>query len=112
MLGGILPDLAYFRVKCELRDQSVSVAYVDIDEFKSFNDKYGHERVDRDILPRFMSEIEGVVFSRGFAYRIGGDEYLILLPNMSRGSAIRFLLEFDLWKGHGPARLQSDFQLN
>ena len=89
-----LPDLAYFRGKCELRDQSVSVAYVDIDEFKSFNDCYGHEQVDRDILPRFMSEMESHVFSRGFAYRIGGDEYLMLLPNMSRDHAIRFLSEF------------------
>ena len=41
-----------------------------------------------------MSEMESHVFSRGFAYRISGDEYLILLPNMSRDHAIRFLLEF------------------
>ena len=41
-----------------------------------------------------MSEMEGHVFSNRFAYRIGGDEYLILIPNMSRDHAIRLLLEF------------------
>ena len=89
-----LPDLAYFRSRCELRDQPVVAAYLDIDGFKAFNEEHGHERVDRDILPRFMSEMERHVFSHGSAYRIGGDEYLILLPNMTRDNATRFLYEF------------------
>ena len=89
-----LSDLAYFRARCDLRSQSVSVAFVDIDKFKNFNDCYGHERVDRDILPRFMGVMEAHVFSRGFAYRNGGDEYLVLLPNMSRDHTIPFLSEF------------------
>ena len=38
-----------------------------------------------------MSELERHVFSRGSAYRLGGDEYLILLPNMSKDQAIPFL---------------------
>lgn len=34
-----LQDLAYFRSKCESRDAPVAVAFLDIDHFKSFNEK-------------------------------------------------------------------------
>ena len=46
---------------------------------------------DRDVLPRFMETLEGHVFGRGFAYRQGGDEYLLLLPSVSLEPALDFL---------------------
>lgn len=75
------PDLAYYRERCEFRGASVSVAFLDIDKFKAFNTKHNEQVVDRDMLPRFMSLLEAHVFSRGHAYRFGGDEYAIVLPN-------------------------------
>ena len=38
--------------------------------------------------------MESHVFPHGSAYRVGGDEYLILLPNTSKIQAVRFLSEF------------------
>jgi hypothetical protein len=78
-----LQDLAYFRAKCEIRDTPLTVAFLDIDEFKRFNIAHGETKVDRNLLPRFMQAIEAHVYQHGFAYRQGGDEYLVLLPSLS-----------------------------
>ena len=87
-------DLRYYREKCELRSNGLMVAYLDIDDFKSFNTRYGETRVDRDILPRFMELMESHVYTHGFGYRYGGDEYVLLLPNMSLAMGVGFIKEF------------------
>lgn len=87
-------DLAYYRKMCEMRDIPVSVAYIDIDDFKSFNTEYQEPNVDRFLLPRFMRTLEGHLFFRGSAYRYGGDEYVVLLPNASQEMALNILRGF------------------
>ena len=89
-----IPDLAYYRATCELRSTPICVAYLDIDDFKQFNTLYGEPRVDRDVLPKFMSSLESHVYSHGHAYRFGGDEYTVILPNMSNIQAVDFLRSF------------------
>jgi diguanylate cyclase (GGDEF)-like protein len=86
-----LPDLAYYRRRARFRGVPVSVAYLDIDDFKSYNTRYSESRVDLDLLAPFMEAIEAHVFSHGHAYRFGGDEYLLTLPNMGRDWAAGFL---------------------
>lgn len=86
-----LPDLSHYRYECELRGTSVIVAQVDIDNFKHFNTKYGHVTVDRRILPDFMRLLESHVYSHGYAYRHGGDEYALVLPSLDYNLAIDFL---------------------
>lgn len=87
-----LEDLSYFRCKCETRGTSVVVAYLDIDDFKiKFNKRYGEVEVDRRVLPRFMQALEALVYEHGYAYRYGGDEYIVLLPNLSYELGLHFL---------------------
>jgi diguanylate cyclase (GGDEF)-like protein len=89
-----LRDLNYYREKCALRASPVAVAFLDIDEFKvTFNTRYGETKVDRNVLPRFMRCLEAHVAFHGHAYRQGGDEYLILLPGLSKELAVAFLDE-------------------
>lgn len=90
-----LSDLKDYRRTYEIRDSSVIACYLDIDNFKSYNEKYGGEtEVDQKMLPIFMRVLEAHVFSHGWAYRVGGDEYEILLPNLSLKMAVQFLKEF------------------
>ncbi len=89
-----MKDLRYYREKCELRSNGLVVAYLDIDDFKSFNTRYGETKIDRDLLPRFMELMESHVYTHGFAYRYGGDEYVLLLPNMSLNLGMGFIQEF------------------
>ncbi len=90
-----LPDLAYYRLHCcELRDRPVSIAYMDIDNFKTFNTDLGEPAVDRDVLPFFIRILEAVIYGHGHAYRYGGDEYLTILPNRNTNEATELLEKF------------------
>jgi len=88
-----LQDLAYLRAKCEIRDTQLTVAFLDIDDFKRLNEKHTETKVDRAVLSLFMQILEAHVYHHGFAYRQGGDEYLILLPSLSQSLALAFLDE-------------------
>lgn len=84
-------DLVAARDECGLRDASLAIAYIDIDDFKrKFNSPLSETVVDAEILPRFMRTMEARTYSHGYAYRFGGDEYLILLHNMSNQWALAF----------------------
>jgi len=87
-------DLAAYRRRCGLRRVSICVVYLDIDDFKAFNSRYGETRIDRDLLPAFMELLEAHAFAHGHAYRFGGDEYVVLLPNYPREDAVRLLQRF------------------
>jgi len=86
-----LTDLAYYRRRCLVRRIPVAVVYLDIDDFKAFNTKYGETRVDRDVLAPFMELLEAHTFGHGHAYRFGGDEYVLLLPNMTPQWTAQFM---------------------
>lgn len=89
-----VPDLAAYRRRCTLRRVWVCVVYLDIDDFKAFNSRYGETRVDRDLLPAFMELLEAHTFGHGHAYRFGGDEYVVLLPNDRTEDAVRRIQRF------------------
>ncbi len=87
-----LQDLRQIREACDMRDNPVTVVYLDIDEFKQkFNTPYGHTTIDRNVLPVFTRAIEAHVFCHGFAYQEGGDEYMAILPNFPSEMATPFL---------------------
>ena len=88
-----LPDLAYYRAKCAFRDAEIAVAYVDIDDFKALNTRYTETVIDLKLLPEFMELLEAHTFARGHAYRFGGDEYVLLLPNTSDRWAVELIHE-------------------
>jgi diguanylate cyclase (GGDEF)-like protein len=57
-----------------------SLIYLDLDNFKQFNDVFGHG-VGDFILQEFGVLLTEVVDDANDVYRIGGDEFVILLPN-------------------------------
>lgn len=88
-----LQDLNYFRNRCELRRTALAVAFIDIDKFKRLNEKHTETEVDRLILPRFMRMLESHLYNHGYAYRQGGDEYVLLIPNISHSLCVNYLDE-------------------
>lgn len=62
------------------QDQIFSLALLDLDHFKKQNDQWGHNYGD-DILQTFSSLLKGVAIdNKGFAIRLGGEEFVLLLP--------------------------------
>jgi len=53
---------------------------IDVDHFKKFNDSWGHPIGD-EVLKHVSGIIRAAVYSRGEAYRYGGEEIVVLLHN-------------------------------
>ena len=72
------------------KEPVISVFMVDVDRFKSINDRYGHAAGDKvliDVAQRCAKHIEG----NGMIGRYGGEEFVGLLPGMSHNDALAFV---------------------
>ena len=59
------------------------VLFMDIDHFKKFNDTYGHNTGD-EVLKMVAKTITSAVRSIDVVCRWGGEEFIVILPNMDR----------------------------
>lgn len=59
-----------------------AVMFIDLDDFKFFNDEYGHACGD-EVLKFVADTLKEVCFERGFAGRLGGDEFVACLNNLT-----------------------------
>lgn len=66
----------------------LSLLFMDIDDFKRFNDTYGHLEGDK-VLKKLGKIIEASVRDTDSAFRYGGEEFIILLPETDRDEAVR-----------------------
>jgi diguanylate cyclase (GGDEF)-like protein len=69
------------------RGESVAVLIADIDHFKSINDRHGHARGD-GVLAAVGARMAAVL-AGGSLYRLGGEEFVVLLPGASPDDARR-----------------------
>ncbi|MGC9135224.1 GGDEF domain-containing protein, partial [Caldisphaera sp.] len=58
---------------------TISLIIMDLDNFKRVNDTYGHLVGDK-VLVHFAKIVKSVVRNSDYAFRYGGEEFLILLP--------------------------------
>jgi diguanylate cyclase (GGDEF)-like protein len=73
--------------QAQLTGGAVSVIVLDLDAFKRVNDTYGHERGDA-VLRDAAYEIRKSLRSFELVYRIGGEEFLVLLPGVELTEAV------------------------
>lgn len=64
---------------CRRRDKSVCLLMLDIDNFKSTNDQYGHAVGDK-VLKFVADALRDMVRDEDLICRFGGDEFLVLFP--------------------------------
>lgn len=72
-------DFAALRRQARLNKQALAILLIDIDRFKLINDAHGHaagDEVLRSVAELFRSRLRG----RDTVYRMGGEEFLVLLP--------------------------------
>ncbi len=63
-----------------------TLAYIDLDDFKKINDKYGH-RIGDKLLLAVVSRAKSILRKSDILARLGGDEFMLLLPETGRGAA-------------------------
>ena len=72
----------YYEDKVRNLESSAGVAMVDLDDFKLYNDTYGHDAGDKalkvvvEVIRRHVRKTDKVV-------RFGGDEFLLLIPDIN-----------------------------
>jgi diguanylate cyclase (GGDEF)-like protein len=71
--------VAEIEQQAHLTNEAVALVLLDLDHFKRVNDEYGHERGDA-VLRDAAYEMRKSLRTFELAYRIGGEEFLLLLP--------------------------------
>ncbi|MEH7156026.1 bifunctional diguanylate cyclase/phosphohydrolase [Neobacillus drentensis] len=75
-------------------DQPLCVVILDIDDFKKYNDLYGHIQGDQ-LLQEFGALLKAESDAANFIVaRYGGEEFSIIMPNTQRKTAYSFMNEF------------------
>jgi len=82
----------------------LSVAVLDLDRFKSYNDQYGHQAGDR-LLREAVAAWSEALGGEGILARYGGEEFAVLLPGLALTVAMTELATRNLIAG--TARLRS-----
>lgn len=74
-------------------EQPLSVALLDIDDFKKYNDLYGHIQGDY-LLEKFGAILKEETEAKNYTVaRYGGEEFSIFMPNTDRNQAFSFMNE-------------------
>ncbi|MED4228084.1 diguanylate cyclase [Neobacillus cucumis] len=75
-------------------DEPLSIAILDIDDFKKYNDLYGHIQGDQ-LLQEFGALLKAEADEANYIVaRYGGEEFAIAMPNTNRKAAYSFMNEF------------------
>jgi diguanylate cyclase (GGDEF)-like protein len=82
----LIPRFTEISQQARLADQPVCMVLCDVDGFKAVNDEYGHDRGDaalRDVAYELRKRLR----SFELVYRLGGEEFLIVLPGIELRAA-------------------------
>lgn len=78
-------------VKNKTNQIPTTVLYIDLDNFKYYNDTFGHDIGDV-LLVSFSKLFNQIVGDNGYSIRYGGDEFLVILPNATEDAGVEIAL--------------------
>ena len=81
-----MPHMQALMERSDVAKSPISVALLDIDHFKSINDTYGHG-VGDEVLKEFAQRIRQSVRGVDLSARIGGEEFLVVMPETGSSAA-------------------------
>ena len=85
--NGLDARFAEIGEQARLLGQPVCLIMCDLDNFKQINDEYGHERGDA-VLREASYEMRNSLRNFELFYRLGGEEFLVLLPGIDLAQGI------------------------
>jgi len=78
------------------RGEPLAIEAMDINNFKLFNDTYGHSTGDQ-VLKMIAEHLAKLCQDKGLASRFGGDDFVVILPNADRETAFDFARSVQEW---------------
>jgi diguanylate cyclase (GGDEF)-like protein/PAS domain S-box-containing protein len=73
-------------------DRKMALYFIDLDKFKNINDTYGHEIGD-NLLQDVSKKLLHLLRENEYLYRIGGDEFCILIPEFNEKKELKVIAE-------------------
>ena len=83
----LLSQLQPLLKRAELGGPALAVLVFDLDHFKRVNDRFGHD-VGDDVLREFAARIASNVRPTDFVCRLGGEEFVVVMPNTTNDYAV------------------------
>ena len=80
--------LATMLDNARVRRTPLTLMILDNDHFKQVNDTYGHDCGD-EVLKSFADRLRGIIRGGDLLCRLGGEEFVIVMPNVEVGAAAR-----------------------
>ena len=77
----------FFQEKMISVSKNTGIAMIDLDNFKAYNDTYGHHAGDL-VLQTTVMTIKSVIRRDDILIRYGGDEFLLLVPHIRPGEHV------------------------
>jgi len=78
------------------RGEPLAIVAMDIDNFKLFNDTYGHSAGDQ-VLKMIAEQLTKLCEDKGLTGRFGSDDFLVILPKADREAAFAFARSVQEW---------------
>lgn len=72
--------------------EALAVLFIDLDDFKRMNDRYGHQAGD-EILSELGRRLSAVIRPYDVVARVGGDEFVVILTRLSSLAEAKLLAE-------------------
>jgi diguanylate cyclase (GGDEF)-like protein/PAS domain S-box-containing protein len=70
-------------LQCQMTNQSLAVAFMDLDGFKDINDNFGHN-VGDELLIALSQQMKAALREGDTIARIGGDEFIAIMVNLEK----------------------------
>ncbi|HEM8706416.1 TPA: cellulose biosynthesis regulator YedQ [Enterobacter hormaechei] len=80
--GSLFEQAKMLAKQCEQQSLPFSVIQIDLDCFKSINDRFGHQAGDK-VLSHAAGLIASTLRTKDIAGRVGGEEFCVVLPGMT-----------------------------
>ena len=78
---------------CARQGIAATLVFLDLDEFKAINDKFGHAEGDRALVA-FADRMRSTYRDTDLCARMGGDEFVVLLTDTSKQQAEEVIARF------------------
>jgi len=73
--------------RCHRHGKPISLAFIDLDRFKSVNDSHGH-LIGSELLGRVGARLKQIARPKDMCFRYGGDEFVVMMPETSATEAL------------------------
>ncbi|MBR1740927.1 MAG: diguanylate cyclase, partial [Lachnospiraceae bacterium] len=92
------------------KEEYVQVLFVDLDNFKTVNDMFGHKAGDMTLI-RVAEILKVATPDPGVAIRLGGDEFVIMLPGKKEQEELKELADQMMFLVRNEAKKERSFEI-